>query len=386
MEWIRLGDIASKITKGTTPTSVGYDFIECGINFVKVESITENRKFISSKFAHISEECNEKLNRSQLKENDILFSIAGVIGRTAIVHEDILPANTNQALAIIRVPNGRIDYSFLAYALESPMVRKQYEKQQQGVAQINVSLQNVGDFLIPRLELEEQRRIAALLDKVSDLIAKRRAQLDKLDLLVKARFVEMFGDPQQNVMDFPLVELGKLGEWNSGGTPPRANPEYFEGDINWYSAGELNTLYLNESVEKITYAAIKESAAKLFKAGSMLVGMYDTAAFKMGILRQDSASNQACACLTPNNNINVVWLYYELQLMKNYFLEQRRGVRQKNLNLGMIKNFKIPLAKIDQQKQFSIFVDQIERTKTTINRSLDKLETLKKALMQQYFG
>ena len=130
MEWIRLGDIASKITKGTTPTSVGYDFIECGINFVKVESITENRKFISSKFAHISEECNEKLNRSQLKENDILFSIAGVIGRTAIVHEDILPANTNQALAIIRVPNGRIDYSFLAYALESPMVRKQYEKQQ----------------------------------------------------------------------------------------------------------------------------------------------------------------------------------------------------------------------------------------------------------------
>lgn len=137
MEWIRLGDIASKITKGTTPTSVGYDFVEDGINFVKVESITENREFISSKFAHISEECDEKLNRSQLKENDILFSIAGVIGRTAIVHKDILPANTNQALAIIRVPNGTIDYSFLAYALESPMVRKQYEKQQQGVAQIN---------------------------------------------------------------------------------------------------------------------------------------------------------------------------------------------------------------------------------------------------------
>ena len=84
MDLIRLGDITSKITKGTTPTSVGYDFVESGINFVKVESISENGEFIEDKFAHISSECNNKLSRSQLEENDILFSIAGAIGLSLI--------------------------------------------------------------------------------------------------------------------------------------------------------------------------------------------------------------------------------------------------------------------------------------------------------------
>ena len=198
MEWIRLGDIASKITKGTTPTSVGFHFTDTGINFVKVESVSEDGNFILDKFAHISNECNDKLGRSQLAENDILFSIAGPIGRTAIVTKDILPANTNQALAIIRLPNGIIDYSFLMYALKSPALLSQYEKQKQGVAQINLSLQNVSDFRIPQFPLDEQRKIAAVLDKVSSLIAKRRQQLDKLDEMVKSRFVEMFGDPVSN--------------------------------------------------------------------------------------------------------------------------------------------------------------------------------------------
>ena len=128
MEKVRLGDIASVITKGTTPTTLGYDFVEDGVNFIKIESITENGDFLADKFAHITEICNRKLLRSQLQQNDLLFSIAGAIGRTAIVTEDILPANTNQALAIIRVPEGVLDYSYLKYVLQSPDIMEQFEK------------------------------------------------------------------------------------------------------------------------------------------------------------------------------------------------------------------------------------------------------------------
>ena len=103
MKKIRLRDVADVITKGTTPTSIGYEFVNKGINFIKVESITEDGAFIENKFAYITDECNKKLSRSQLQENDILFSIAGAIGRVAIVDKNILPANTNQALAIIRL-------------------------------------------------------------------------------------------------------------------------------------------------------------------------------------------------------------------------------------------------------------------------------------------
>lgn len=173
----------------------------------------------------------------------------------------------------------------------------------------------------------------------------------------------MFGNPIYNTNNLPVKYLSDLGEWASGGTPSRTVIEYFEGDINWYSAGELNTLYLDNSMEKITQEAIKQSSAKLFKKGSMLVGMYDTAAFKMGILKEDSASNQACACITPNDKVNIIWLYYELQLMKEYFLSQRRGVRQKNLNLSMIKGFEVPIADKRMQDEFATFVNQIAKSK-----------------------
>ena len=75
MEKVRLGDVAAVITKGTTPTSMGYEFVDSGINFIKIESITEDGSFIADKFAYITDECNQKLSRSQLQENDILFSI-----------------------------------------------------------------------------------------------------------------------------------------------------------------------------------------------------------------------------------------------------------------------------------------------------------------------
>ena len=166
-----------------------------------------------------------------------------------------------------------------------------------------------------------------------------------------------------NTKDLPLRSLGNLGIWKSGGTPKRTRPEYFGGSVNWFSAGELDRLYLRDSVEKITKEALENSSAKLFRKGSLLLGMYDTAAFKMGILTKDSASNQACACITPNEMVNVVWLYHELQLMKSHFLTQRNGVRQKNLNLGMIRKFEVPLPPLPLQQQFAAFAAEVDKSK-----------------------
>ncbi len=210
---------------------------------------------------------------------------------------------------------------------------------------------------------EKQEKVVKVLDKLSSIIDDRTKELAYLDELIKARFVELFGDPIKNTKSLKIKRLEELGTWNSGGTPSRTKPEYFTGDINWYSAGELNSLYLHGSIEKITAAAIEESAAKLFRAGSMLVGMYDTAAFKMGILKEDSASNQACACIEPNESVNIVWLYYALSLMKENYLSQRRGVRQKNLNLGMIRGFELPVAEKIDQDEFVKFVEQIDKSK-----------------------
>lgn len=162
-------NITEVVTKGTTPSSVGFQFDDNGtVNFVKIESIDMMGNFIKEKFAHITNECDEKLKRSKLKNNDILFSIAGAIGRTAIVSEDILPANTNQALAIIRLNSNRVNVKFLNYMLNSEYVIKQYNKKKQGVAQINLSLNDISNLevLIPPIELQNKfEKIVEQIDK-----------------------------------------------------------------------------------------------------------------------------------------------------------------------------------------------------------------------------
>lgn len=229
-----------------------------------------------------------------------------------------------------------------------------------------------------------QAEIVTVLHCAEAIISARQQQLQKLDELVKARFIELFGDPKYNKSN--LVKIGEIGALTSGGTPSRARPEYFKGDIRWYSAGELNSLYLPDSVEHISKTALQESSAKLFNKGTLMIGMYDTAAFKLGILTEDSSSNQACANLNPQNDYNVVWLYYLFDIMKSIFLQERQGVRQKNLSLSKIKEFEVPNAPIGIQNQFVAFVTQVDKSKTAVQKTLDEAQILFDSLMQKYFG
>jgi type I restriction enzyme S subunit len=176
----KLGDLTDLVTKGTTPTSIGHEFVEEGINFVKVESITTTGQFIEEKFAHITPTCHAVLGRSQLQAGDILFSIAGALGRTGFVTDDILPANTNQALAIIRLKrNVGLLPKFVLKALETGVVLEQIEKFKGGVAQQNLSLAQVRDFQIALPPLAEQQRIVGLLDEAFAGLATAKANAEK---------------------------------------------------------------------------------------------------------------------------------------------------------------------------------------------------------------
>ncbi len=189
-EEISLREISSIITKGTTPTTYGFNFIDEGINFVKVESVCEDGSFDTSKFMYISEECNEKLTRSKLCNGDILFSIAGAIGRTAIVDNSILPANTNQALAIIRLNHDiSINRLYLIQALKSEKVRQQYELQKQGIAQLNLSLQNIGDLTINIPQIEIQNQFAEFVQQTDKSKFELKQTISNLENMIKSLMV-----------------------------------------------------------------------------------------------------------------------------------------------------------------------------------------------------
>ena len=278
-----------------------------------------------------------------------------------------------------------INPDYLRYCLQArnPDMFIRYVKRgsRQGKA---IDLKRWLTYEIPIHEKLVQKEIVKTLDVVKDLLEAYKEELDRYDELVKSRFVEMFGDPKYNKNN--LVKVEEIGVLTSGGTPTRAKLEYFEGRVRWYSAGELNSLYLPDSLEHISETALQQSSAKLFNKGTLMIGMYDTAALKMGILTEDSSSNQACANLNPKQGYNVVWLYYLFDIMKPIFLQERQGVRQKNLSLSKIKNFEVPFAPFTLQNEFADFVAQVDKSKVAIQAALDKTQLLFDSLMQEYFG
>lgn len=183
-------------------------------------------------------------------------------------------------------------------------------------------------------------------------------------ILNKSRFIELFGDPVSNKKGLPKVKLGEIGDWKTGGTPSRSNNEYYNGTIPWLSSGELNNIYCFDSIEKITETAIKESSAKIIPIGSLLLGMYDTAALKSTINMIECSCNQAIAYANLNENlVNTVYVYYCIQIGKEFYKSQQRGVRQKNLNLSMVKGLEILLPDLAPQNQFADFVKQVDKLK-----------------------
>ena len=164
----RLGNLSHVITKGTTPTSIGFSFTESGISFIKIENLDRGRIDKKSINQYISEETNKALARSQLQEGDLLFSIAGTIGKTCIVHDVDLPANTNQALAIIRGTQTVYTPEYLRIQLDSFVAEKTRAKARGG-AMPNISLGDLSELVLPIPPLAEQRRIVAKVDELMAL-------------------------------------------------------------------------------------------------------------------------------------------------------------------------------------------------------------------------
>ena len=165
----KLGDICECITKGTTPTSIGFTFKKTGVNFIKAENISNDFYIDINTTAKISLECDDVLKRSKLQVNDILFSIAGTLGRTAVVKLKDLPANTNQALAILRLEQEN-NTSFVNYILNSFKIKKRIYQLLSIGAQPNLSLEQIKGFVMPYPCVEEQKKIANFLSAIDQKI------------------------------------------------------------------------------------------------------------------------------------------------------------------------------------------------------------------------
>ena len=384
MEKIKLGDVASVITKGTTPTSIGYSFIEKGINFIKIESISEEGKFIKEKLAYISEDCHSKLKRSQLKENDILFSIAGAIGRVAVVDNDIIPANTNQALAIIRIDN-RYDKEFLAFLLRSSYIKKQYNRKKQGVAQINLSLKDISELEIPVIDIKKQIEIKETLKKIIEIITLKKGQIEKLDNIVKSQFVEMFENEK-----YPKKTLNELTNKITDGShnPPTGIAEN-EGYMMLSSQNIINNSINYENVRFLKKEDFeKENLRTNLNRGDVLLTIVGTVGRTAIITDETNITLQrSVAVLKPTKEINSIYLVGAInsddvirQLNKG-----AKGVAQKGIYLNDIKKVLIAVPPIELQNQFAEIVKQIDKQKfESVIKAEKEIEKIQKNIYYKW--
>lgn len=322
----------------------------------------------------------KKIDIAQYKGNSIIFGTGG----QPSVHYVSSPFSTSSHCVVAIPKTNEINLRYVYYFFKGNMHILQ--KGFKGAGLKNISKSYIDKIDIPVISLEQQNKIVWILSKTEQLINQRKQSIEILEKLVKSVFLEMFGDPVLNPHGHSMVSLSQLGKWQSGGTPPRSKEYYYDGDIPWYSSGELNGVYIVQSKENINNLAINETSAKLVKAGSLLLGMYDTAALKSSITLVDASCNQAIAfSLLSENKCNSLYVYMAIQLGKKMHLSRRRGVRQRNLNLNIIKGIKLPLPPVEDQNHYALIFERILNEIDKTKESLSILETLFQSLLQQAF-
>lgn len=227
---VTLDSITTKITKGTTPTSVGCTFENSGVNFIKSESLGNSRNIDRSKFAFISEQTHEKLKRSQIEKNDILFSMAGMfLGKTGIVTDDLVPANTNQAVAIIRIDTEKANHEYVYYYLNQRSVVQAVNASSAQSAQPNINLKQIGQIEIDLPERKLQDKIVSILSAIDFKIEKNNQINENLEQQARAVFQAWFIDYEPFGGVAPSAwhpsTLGQIAELRTDSWSPAKNPD-----------------------------------------------------------------------------------------------------------------------------------------------------------------
>ncbi|WP_318630208.1 restriction endonuclease subunit S [Limosilactobacillus reuteri] len=379
----KLGENTMLITKGTTP----YDKSNKGpINFIKVENIKNNT---ISPSMHITEiENDSHLSRSKLKENDILFSIAGTLGRTAIVTSNILPANTNQALAIIRGYN--FNQQFLINYLSGRAVKNFIRQNPTIGAQPNLSLKQIKSFTITAPNNDyEQIKIGSLIKKLNNLVTLQQRKLKQLKQLKKAMLQQLFVDKncKQPILRFKNFndnweerKLSDIANYRNG----KAHEQYI--DMNGiYTVVNSKFISTNGKVKKFSNKPIE-----LLKKGEIAFVLSDVpngkALAKTYLIDSDNkySLNQRIAGITPSSDINSYFLYI-LMNRNRYFLKFDDGVGQTNLSKKDIEKFKENYPLFDEQQKIANLFSKIQTLITRQQNKLNQLIALKKYLLQNLF-
>lgn len=283
-------------------------------------------------------------------------------------------------------PKAGLDVDYLCYSLMFYDVTGLVN----GATRQKLNQADMRKMEIPLPPLCEQRRISTLLDKVSDLIAKRREQLDKLDELVKARFVEMFGDPVSNPYNWEKVPLSELADIRIGPFGSLLHKEdYIEGGHPLVNPSHIidGKIVIDEKLT-VSHQKYIELEAYHLKAGDVVMGRRGEMGRCAVVSQEGLLCGTGSLLIRPKGKVTADYIQKIISFpsFKKMIEDMAVGQTMPNLNVPIVSAFKIIKPPMQVQENYYTFVTQVDKSKLTIQQSLDKLEVLKRALMQQYFG
>ena len=386
---VRLGDVC-ELQSGGTPSRSKTEYWKNGtIPWVKIGDFSG--KYLNKTTEHITPKGLENSSAKLFSKGTILYSIFATLGEATILNID---ATTNQAIAGIKIKDkSSIDIDYLFAYLNS--LKEEVNRIGRGVAQNNINLSILKSFTVPLPPLETQKHIAAMLDKCTALIAKHKLMLEKYDTLIKSRFIEMFGDPVENPKQWNIEKLKSLtSKIGSGATPKGGRESYISEGISLVrSMNVYKGFFEYEGLAHITEAQAKELDNVTLQENDVLLNITGASVARCCILPKDvlpARVNQHVSILRTTEKINPVYL-------SNLLIsdtEQRvllgiggaGGATREAITKTELESLDIPVPPLELQQQFATFVQQIDKSKFAVQKSLEKAETLYKSLMQEYFG
>ena len=378
---VKLGEVC-EILNGYAFKSEMY--VEEGIRIIRIANVQNGYIEDSTPVFYPVDDAD--VAKYLLHADDLLMSLTGNVGRVALLDKCFLPASLNQRVACLRIKNVSVlNKKYLFSFLNSSKFENECVQSSRGVAQKNMSTEWLKDYSILIPSIEEQRKIAAVLDKVSGLIAIRKKQLQKLDDLVKSRFVEMFGGECENRI--PLKDC--CIDVRGGSTPSMQHPEYYGGNVPFIKSGDVRGDTVMTGALWLTEQALTDTPAKYVPQGSILVVNRSAALlreFRAAIALQPVVINQDIKAFIPKPSFSSEYLLWAIKIQTKYLLTRVTTVLTSHIDLKDLLELPIAPVSIEKQQQFCAFTTRINTVKMTIQQSLDKLELTKKALMQKYFG
>ena len=345
MEYTSIGESCSVVSGGTPSRSKNEYWENGNIPWIKIGNIKS--KYVNEYDELITEQGLNNSSAKLLKKGTILYTIFATLGEVAILD---IEACTNQAIAGINITNPRIITDYLYYYLKS---KKDYVNNiGRGVAQNNINLTTLKNFEIPLIDVDKQLNIVEILEKVERMICLKEKEIDDLDLLIKARFVEMFCHKGYTVLEWNNVFNTRTGKLDSNAATENGKYPFF--------TCSKDILYIDD------FGFDQEA---LLLAGNNAAGKYDVKYYKGKF-----NAYQRTYVLTLRGNWSYQLFRYQLEDKLEYLRQQSLGGLTKYLTMKILGELSFIIPPIEKQKEFELFVQQVDKSRFDIKKSITEIE------------